>query len=132
METVTIPRDVYETLANAYNSVKQRDYADSIAATVRTLTDEELAALPTAMGDVEPDVSESAPGVAYYVEEMLRDGTIYEDTDGDYWCWDHDTLKVRETTEEEPDFYKYMGMDNPNMYAPFTPTSRHVMQVPVN
>lgn len=124
METVTIPRDVYETLANAYNSVKQRDYADSIAATVRTLTDEELDALPTVMGDVEPDVSESAPGVAYYVEEMLRDGTIYEDTDGDHWRWNSDTLEFRKTTYGLTSFREYSPLENdPNISGPFAPTS---------
>ena len=123
METVTIPRDVYDVLAKAYNSVRQRVYADSIAATVRVLTSEELDALPTVMGHPEPDVSLPTSDTVLYVEEMLRDGTVYEDADGDHWRWDHDTLEVRETTADEPDFYEYIGTDNPNMFAPFVPIS---------
>lgn len=123
METVTIPRDVYEVLAKAYNSVRQRDYADSIAATVRSLTSEELDDLPTVMGHPEPDVSLPLSATVYYVEEMLRDGTIYEDADGDHWRWNNDTLEVRETTDGRTLFEEYLGTDNPNMFAPFTPTN---------
>lgn len=123
METVTIPRDVYEVLAKAYNSVRQRDYADSIAATVRSLTSDEIDALPTVMGHTEPDVSLPTSGTAYYVEEMLRDGTIYEDADGDHWRWNNNTLEVRETTYGRTLFQEYLGTDNPNMFAPFTPTN---------
>lgn len=124
METVTIPRDVYDVLAKAYNSVRQRDYADSIAATVRILTSDEIDALPTVMGHPEPDVSLPTSGTVYYVEEMLRDGTIYEDADGDHWRWNNGTLEARQTMEDEPEFYEYQSaVVNPNMYAPFTPTN---------
>lgn len=123
METVTIPRDVYDVLAKAYNSVRQRDYADSIAATVRSLTSEELDSLPVVMGHPEPDVSIPAHGTVLYVEEMLRDGTIYEDADGDHWRRNNDTLEVRETTDGRTSFQEYLGTDNPNMFAPFTPTN---------
>lgn len=123
METVTIPRDVYDVLAKAYNSVRQREYADSIAATVRSLTSEELDSLPTVMGHPEPDVPLPASGTVYYVEEMRRDGTIYEDADGDHWRWNNGTLEVRETTYGRTLFQEYLGTDNPNMFAPFTPTN---------
>lgn len=123
METVTIPRDVYEVLAKAYTSVRQREYADSVAASVRSLTSEELDALPTVMDRSTARRSESTPSVIYYVEEMLRDGTIYEDRNGDHWRWANDTLEVRETSDGRTRFqeYPFWGIA-PNMFAPFTPT----------
>lgn len=126
METVTIPRDVYEVLAKAYNNVRQREYADSIAATVRRLTSEELDALPTVMSNPEPDATAPTSDTVEYVEEMRRDGTIYKDTDGDHWRWNNDTLEMRETTQDEPEFYEYefgSSACHPNMFAPFTPIS---------
>ena len=121
METVTIPRDVYEVLATAYTSVKQREYADSIAATVRNLTSEELDALPSIIGHTEPETTLPPSDTVPRVEEMLRDGTIYKDADGDHWRWNNETLEVRETTYGETGFYEYIYVvDDPNMFAPFT------------
>lgn len=126
METVTIPRDVYKVLAKAYTSVKQREYADRIAATVRNLSGEELDALPAVMGFPKPNVSLPTSDTVLYVEEMRRDGTVYEDADGDHWRWNNDTLELRETTQDEPEFYEYefgYSACHPNMFAPFTPIS---------
>lgn len=124
METVTIPRDVYEVLAKAYTSVRQREYADSIAATVRSLTSEELDALPSIIGHPEPDATLPTSDTVEYVEEMRRDGTIYKDKDGDHWRWNNDTLEVRETAQDEPEFYEFVSSAcHPNAFAPFTPIS---------